>query len=63
VDDFAAYLVGAVDRLEAAHGIEFATIDPFNEPNTNYWSTWSRSMTSTTPRGAPPPSSGLTWPP
>ncbi|UWM52113.1 RICIN domain-containing protein [Streptomyces carpaticus] len=39
VDDFAAYLVGVVDRLEAAHGITFDTIDPFNEPNTNYWST------------------------
>ncbi|MGH7574657.1 MAG: glycoside hydrolase family 30 protein [Longimicrobiales bacterium] len=39
VDDFAAYLVGVVERLEAAHGIEFSTIEPFNEPNTSYWST------------------------
>ncbi|GAB2889808.1 glycoside hydrolase [Streptomyces mayteni] len=39
VDDFAAYLVGAVDRLERAHGIEVDTIDPFNEPNTPYWGT------------------------
>ncbi|NYI03863.1 RICIN domain-containing protein [Allostreptomyces psammosilenae] len=39
VDDFAEYLVGAVERLEEAHGIEVDTLDPFNEPNTNYWST------------------------
>ncbi|ASO22033.1 O-glycosyl hydrolase [Actinoalloteichus hoggarensis] len=39
VEDFAAYLVGAVERLETAHGIRFDTLDPFNEPNTDYWST------------------------
>ncbi|MFE9680554.1 glycoside hydrolase [Streptomyces sp. NPDC006285] len=39
VDDFAAYLAGATKRLEKAEGIEVDTIDPFNEPNTNYWST------------------------
>ncbi|MFC8423389.1 RICIN domain-containing protein [Streptomyces sp. NPDC057236] len=39
VDDFAAYLAGATKRLEKAHGIEVDTVDPFNEPNTNYWST------------------------
>ncbi|RBM07390.1 glycoside hydrolase [Streptomyces sp. PT12] len=39
VEDFAAYLVGAVERLEGAHGIDVATLDPFNEPNTTYWST------------------------
>ncbi|GAA1374346.1 RICIN domain-containing protein [Streptomyces beijiangensis] len=39
VDDFAAYLAGATKRLEKAHGIEVATVDPFNEPNTTYWST------------------------
>ncbi|MDT0397516.1 MULTISPECIES: RICIN domain-containing protein [Streptomyces] len=39
VDDFAAYLAGATQRLEKAHGIEVDTVDPFNEPNTNYWST------------------------
>ncbi|MFD5317962.1 RICIN domain-containing protein [Streptomyces sp. NPDC127098] len=39
VDDFAAYLVGAVDRLERAHDIEVDTVDPFNEPNTPYWGT------------------------
>ncbi|MEU1802396.1 glycoside hydrolase [Streptomyces sp. NPDC019937] len=39
VDDFAAYLAGATKRLEKAHGIKVDTLDPFNEPNTNYWST------------------------
>jgi O-glycosyl hydrolase len=39
VDDFAQYLVGATERLEKAHGIKVDTLDPFNEPNTNYWGT------------------------
>ncbi|MGW6907479.1 glycoside hydrolase [Streptomyces sp. NPDC054940] len=39
VDDFAKYLVGATERLEKAHGIKVDTLDPFNEPNTNYWGT------------------------
>ncbi|MFD5163037.1 glycoside hydrolase [Streptomyces hawaiiensis] len=39
VDDFAEYLVGATERLEKAHGIKVDTLDPFNEPNTNYWGT------------------------
>lgn len=39
VDDFAAYLAGATKRLEKAHDIKVDTVDPFNEPNTNYWST------------------------
>jgi O-glycosyl hydrolase len=39
VDDFAAYLAGATKRLEKAEGIKVDTIDPFNEPNTGYWST------------------------
>ncbi|GAA2288880.1 hypothetical protein GCM10010145_51200 [Streptomyces ruber] len=39
IDDFAAYLAGVTKRLEKAHGIEVDTVDPFNEPNTNYWST------------------------
>ncbi|MGN9816781.1 RICIN domain-containing protein [Streptomyces sp. SD11] len=39
VDDFAAYLAGATKRLEKAEGIKVDTVDPFNEPNTNYWST------------------------
>ncbi|GGS21587.1 hypothetical protein GCM10010252_71020 [Streptomyces aureoverticillatus] len=39
VDDFAAYVAGATKRLEKAHGIKVDTVDPFNEPNTSYWST------------------------
>ncbi|CAL9333037.1 hypothetical protein SUDANB6_00111 [Streptomyces sp. enrichment culture] len=39
VDDYAAYLAGATRRLEKAHGIKVKTVDPFNEPNTPYWST------------------------
>ncbi|MEU0838853.1 glycoside hydrolase [Streptomyces sp. NPDC005962] len=39
VDDFAAYMAGATKRLEKAHGIKVDTVDPFNEPNTNYWGT------------------------
>lgn len=39
IEDFAAYVVGATERLEDAHGIDVDTVDPFNEPNTNYWGT------------------------
>ncbi|MGP4047938.1 RICIN domain-containing protein [Streptomyces sp. 2A115] len=39
VDDFAAYLTGATERLEKAHRIKVDTVDPFNEPNTDYWGT------------------------
>lgn len=39
MDDFATYLVTVVEHLEAEYGIDFSTLDPFNEPNTNYWST------------------------
>ncbi|MGW6546884.1 glycoside hydrolase [Streptomyces massasporeus] len=39
VEDFAKYLVGATERLEKAHGIKVDTLDPFNEPNTDYWGT------------------------
>lgn len=37
--DFADYLVTVVEHIEAEHGIDFDTLDPFNEPNTSYWST------------------------
>ncbi|MDR0960612.1 MAG: RICIN domain-containing protein [Propionibacteriaceae bacterium] len=40
VDDFAAYMVRVVEYLEDTYGIDFATIDPMNEPNTDYWGTW-----------------------
>jgi O-glycosyl hydrolase len=39
VDDFATYLVRVTEQMEKAHGITFDTIDPLNEPNTNYWGT------------------------
>ncbi|GGK54740.1 RICIN domain-containing protein [Streptomyces flaveus] len=39
IDDFAKYLVGATERLEKAHKIDVDTLDPFNEPNTDYWGT------------------------
>ncbi|KAI8800815.1 glycoside hydrolase superfamily [Cladochytrium replicatum] len=39
LDDFAAYMVKVAEHLEKAHGIKFDTIEPINEPNTNYWST------------------------
>ncbi|MET9019134.1 glycoside hydrolase [Actinopolymorpha sp. NPDC004070] len=39
VRDFARYVVGVTERLEAAHGIRVDSIDPFNEPNTNHWVT------------------------
>ncbi len=39
VDDFATYLVKVTEEMEQRHGIRFDTIDPLNEPNTNYWGT------------------------
>ncbi|MBL0884776.1 RICIN domain-containing protein [Myceligenerans indicum] len=39
LDDFATYLVRVMEHVEEAHGIEFDTVNPLNEPNTNYWST------------------------
>lgn len=39
VDEFAGYLVRVTEELEQRHGIDFDTIAPLNEPNTNYWGT------------------------
>ena len=39
IGDYTAYVAKAVQTLERAHGIKFATVDPFNEPNTGYWKT------------------------
>ncbi|GLY47063.1 RICIN domain-containing protein [Lentzea sp. NBRC 102530] len=39
IGDFTAYLAQASAELERSHGIRFATVDPFNEPNTPYWRT------------------------
>lgn len=36
---FASYLVNVTEHLEDEYGISVDTIDPFNEPNTNYWGT------------------------
>lgn len=35
--DFAEYLVTVCQHIKEVYGIEFATLDPFNEPVTNYW--------------------------
>lgn len=34
---FAAYLARVVDALQRRHGIDFRTLSPINEPNTDYW--------------------------
>jgi len=39
MDAFAGYLVKVVEHLEQSYGITFDSLDPFNEPNTNYWGT------------------------
>ncbi|WP_353816164.1 family 43 glycosylhydrolase [Agromyces sp. SYSU T00266] len=39
VDEFAKYLKTVVEHVEHDQGIRFDTIDPLNEPNTNYWGT------------------------
>ncbi|MGO1943653.1 MAG: glycoside hydrolase [Ancrocorticia sp.] len=38
MEAFADYMVTVVEHLENEYGVEFSTITPFNEPNTNYWS-------------------------
>lgn len=48
VDDFAAYLTHVTEALEDEYGIDVATIDPLNEPNTNYWGT---TLTNGVPTG------------
>ncbi|MEU4619731.1 RICIN domain-containing protein [Actinoplanes sp. NPDC023801] len=39
LDDFATYLLRVTEHLERTHGITVDTIEPLNEPNTNYWRT------------------------
>ncbi len=39
IGKFATYLKTAAQQVEDAYGISFDTIDPLNEPNTNYWGT------------------------
>ena len=36
-EEFAHYLVDVCRHYKEQYGIEFKTLDPFNEPNTNYW--------------------------
>jgi O-glycosyl hydrolase len=48
IDDFATYLTTVTEHLEDTYGIEVATVDPLNEPNTSYWST---TLTNGVPTG------------
>ncbi len=34
---FSDYLIEVCKHIKSTYGIEFKTLDPFNEPNTNYW--------------------------
>lgn len=34
---FCDYLIDVCKHIKDEYGIEFKTLDPFNEPNTNYW--------------------------
>ena len=36
-DDFAEYLTDVVKHLHDSLGLEFRTLEPFNEPNSNWW--------------------------
>ncbi len=36
-EEFAHYLVDVCKHYKEEYGIEFKTLEPFNEPNTNYW--------------------------
>lgn len=36
-DRFAAYLTGALQRVEDSTGVKFDSVSPVNEPNTDYW--------------------------
>lgn len=39
VQQYVQYLVHVTEHLEDQYGATFNTLDPFNEPNTNYWGT------------------------
>ncbi|MFI5529461.1 RICIN domain-containing protein [Kitasatospora sp. NPDC051853] len=41
-DRFAAYLAGAVQRVQASTGVTFGALSPMNEPGTNYWGAYGR---------------------
>lgn len=39
IEAFTAYLVRVAEHLEQAHGMRFHSINPMNEPNTDFWFT------------------------
>ncbi|WP_282685096.1 MULTISPECIES: glycoside hydrolase [unclassified Streptomyces] len=39
---FAAYLAGALQRVQAASGVTFDSLSPVNEPDTDYWKAGGR---------------------
>lgn len=39
IADYVTYLKTVAQHIEQTSGISFDSIDPFNEPNTNYWGT------------------------
>jgi O-glycosyl hydrolase len=41
-DDFANYLTDVVKHLHDSLGLEFRTLEPFNEPNSNWWKAQGR---------------------
>lgn len=51
VSDYVTYLKTVVQHIEQTSGITFDTIDPFNEPNTNYWGTNIDSATGWPKKG------------
>ncbi|WP_313545539.1 glycoside hydrolase [Leifsonia aquatica] len=51
VSDYVTYLKTVVQHIEQTSGISFDTIDPFNEPNTNYWGTNIDSATGWPKKG------------
>ncbi|WP_298461144.1 glycoside hydrolase, partial [uncultured Cellulomonas sp.] len=40
IDAFTGYMTRVSEHLEDTYGFSFDTIDPMNEPNTDYWGTW-----------------------
>ncbi|MFF2053207.1 glycoside hydrolase [Leifsonia sp. NPDC058194] len=51
IADYVTYLKAVVQHIEQTSGIAFDSIDPFNEPNTNYWGTNIDSSTGWPKKG------------
>ncbi|WP_223357723.1 glycoside hydrolase [Leifsonia sp. ZF2019] len=51
IADYVTYLKTVVQHIEQTSGITFDSIDPFNEPNTNYWGTNIDSSTGWPKKG------------